>query len=151
MPFVTLIDPWSVILHGCQPLSNDEASDYDGTDTDWLANCAYCYGFGYTAQQALSELAANLERDLDPDDDLTVELVEHVGNATVKMGGGWEVDTFVSGHRVEIPVERIGALKEAQLRVIGIRSHLDEKHRVGEYQKNDDGWLEFVEDDADSE
>lgn len=106
----------------------DTQSDdtYDETETDWLANCAYCYGFGYTKSHALLELVAHMEPGAIDKDELDVWLVEHVGDATVRMGGGWRVDEFVSGEHITFPVDDLLEYRDDALTAIyGIDGLLD--------------------------
>lgn len=89
-------------------MSDDTTTDFEGHETDWLANSAQGYGYGYTKEQALTAMArfAN-ERD----DPLPVTLVEHVGSATLGMGR-CEVEHFVSGERVEIDPDDLSELSD---------------------------------------
>lgn len=96
-----------------------EENDHSDATTDWLANCYQCYGFGHTKEQALEAMAENFDK---TDEPVKVVLVEHYGNATVWMGGGYRVDEFVDGEIIEIPAERINALAEAARNVINPRS-----------------------------
>lgn len=82
--------------------------EISGTDTDWIANCYLGYGIGYTKQQALQAMAASVRPSDDP---VEVDLIEHVGDATMGMGGV-RVDTFVSGERIEIQPEDFTLLRE---------------------------------------
>lgn len=78
---------------------------------DWLANSAYGYGFGYTEEQALAAMAANVPGNSGP---VEVELVEHHGN--VKMGPGvTEADEVVNRERLEISEEDINRLRDAAI------------------------------------
>jgi len=76
--------------------------------TDWLANCAWGYGFGTTKKQALIEMAGYVDSREEP---VTVDLVEHKGGATIRPAR-WRVDNFVSGERVEIPAEEFNQLRD---------------------------------------
>lgn len=84
--------------------------EYNSSETDWIANSIYGYGVGYTKEQALQAMFAAC----DPEGYVTVTLIEHVGNATMGMGGV-EVDEFVSGERVEIPETFVEELKRKAL------------------------------------
>lgn len=75
---------------------------------DWLANCVHGYGFGYTEAQALAAMAKNVPGETGA---VTVDLVEHHGNATIGPAT-WDVEEFVSGRRIEIPAERINELRD---------------------------------------
>ncbi|NPB73692.1 hypothetical protein G7L60_24465, partial [Shigella sonnei] len=57
--------------------------DIPESETDWLANCAYGYGFGYTRSQALMEMMKHVHRE----EDLTVVLTEHRGDVFVGPTG----------------------------------------------------------------
>jgi hypothetical protein len=83
----------------------------DGINTDWLANCYQGYGFGYTKEQALLAMAGHADQTECP---VTVSLVEHKGNATVRMTG-WEVEEYVDGEQVEIPSDEFNRLVDAAL------------------------------------
>lgn len=89
-----------------------EETEYDGTETDWLANSYLGYGFGYTKEQALQEMAANVSPSDDP---IEVDLIEHVGNATVSPSGS-RVETFVSGERIEVSPEDFEKLRDAAIK-----------------------------------
>lgn len=88
-----------------------EETDYDGTDTDWLANCYLGYGFGYTKEQALQALAGSVTPSNKP---IEVELIEHVGNAEMSPSGA-RVETFVSGELIEVGPEDFKRLQEAAI------------------------------------
>lgn len=80
--------------------------------TDWLANSVYGFGFGHTKEQALQAMAQYCH----PNDAETVQvdLVEHIGDASVGMGG-WNVEEFISGERVEIDAETMRELSEVAI------------------------------------
>lgn len=100
--------------------------ELDGVETDWVANCHLGYGFGYSKEQALAEMAGHAERlrYLEDDQTVSVMLVEHVGNVTLTPGGFRAVEEFVSGERRDMPVEKLQALKDEQLDVVGLTSTL---------------------------
>lgn len=75
----------------------DDDSDYDGTDTDWIANSAKGYGIGYTREQALMAMFAHVRID----SEIEVQLIEHIGDAS--MGPlGVEVDHPVTEESVTV-------------------------------------------------
>lgn len=82
--------------------------EIDSVDTDWIANSYLGYGFGYTKEQALQAMAANVKPS---SESVTVYLVEHIGNATMSMSGV-DVDTFVSGEVIEVDPEDFQILRE---------------------------------------
>ena len=87
------------------------APDTDGSETDWLASCSQCYGYGYTQEQAILAMLAHLDPRGPDDGPLQVDLIEHVGSAQHGLGG-WEVDTFVSGVTIEIPADEVSNLPQ---------------------------------------
>lgn len=114
--FVELFEPngsqigLGLRVEDVESMHADMKTDRSGTETDWLANSVYGYGFGYTKEQALAAMA----RHAYPDDADTVEvdLIEHVGGAKVGPGGD-RVEEFVSGERVEIPAQKMRTLSTA--------------------------------------
>lgn len=103
-------------------------TDYDATETDWLANSSHAYGFGYTKEQALYSMLAHMDRI--PDRPLQVDLVEHVGDATVSMSG-WRVEEFVSGERVEIPEREWKSARDDAIEAnAGVSDSLDKAEQV---------------------
>jgi hypothetical protein len=122
-------------------MDNDD-SEYDSTETDWLAQCYQSYGVGYTKQQALQVAAAHS----DPvDEPVKVALVEHVGGVTHSMFG-WDAETFVSGEKVEIRPEAWEQLREAASETDSIgESTLAEADRLCSYQITDSEIIERVE------
>jgi len=106
----------------------DDEAETDGVYTDWLANTSSAYGFGHTKDQALVAVAARLDS---VDGDLAVDLVEHVGEASVSPGR-WSVEEFVSGQRVEIPQERaerlLSVAQEAEIAADGALGEARELH-----------------------
>lgn len=122
-------------------MSGDE-SEYDGSETDWLANCYQSYGFGHTKEQALLAAASHG----DPTDEpVTVSLVEHVGEASVRMSG-FRVEEFVQGETVEIDPEAWEELREVAIdATVTVESTLEHADRTEEYVEDDDGMLQKVE------
>lgn len=90
----------------------DDTDDLTDADTDWLANSVFGYGIGYSKEQALREMARHTHPNAA--ETVEVDLVEHVGAAEFGMGG-WRVERFVSGERVEIPVAEMERLTEAAI------------------------------------
>lgn len=91
-----------------------DTTDVDGTETDYLATSSLGYGYGYTKRQALTAMVTEGRDPSRVNDTLTVDLVEHVGDATAGPTG-WEVETLVSAERVEIDAERLQTLRSAGL------------------------------------
>lgn len=91
-------------------MSDNDTQEFEGHETDWLANSVHGYGYGYTKQQALASMAryANVSRD----EPLPVMLVEHVGSATLGMGRV-DVDHFVDGEEIEVDMEDMQRLHDA--------------------------------------
>lgn len=85
--------------------------------TDWLANSIFGYGFGFTKEQALQEMARHTHPN--DADTVTVDLVEHTGSASVGMGG-WEVEEYVGGERVEIDADAMKQLSAAAIEAAGL-------------------------------
>jgi len=82
----------------------------DGSETDWLAWTAQCYGYGYTPEQALNAMAFHLDRGRS--NPLEVDLVEHVGG--VKHGrAGYECDHEVAWESVTFSPDQVGELIQA--------------------------------------
>lgn len=107
----------------------DSDTTYDGTETDWLANCVYGYGIGYTPEQALTEMARNVTIDSTTE----VELIEHVGDA--RMGpGGAEVETLVSGQRLTLEPD---ALTDSGFRGAAIDAHVTAEALLADAETED--------------
>ena len=82
--------------------------EFDNSDTDWLAQSVYGYGFGYTQKQALYSMLAHIRY---VDTELEVHFIEHVGE--VYHGPtGWSAEEFVSGETVTL---RADVLEEARV------------------------------------
>jgi hypothetical protein len=110
---------------------SDTDDSRDGTETDWLANSGYGYGFGYTKEQALAAMMAHIK----PVEEGTirVSLVEHVGEAEVGMAG-WDVEEFVDGEAVEIPAEEADRLRDAAIEETGaVEDALHAAETIQEY------------------
>lgn len=88
-----------------------DTTDRDGTETDYLATSSLGYGYGYTAEQALAAMARAGRSPGQRTDTVTVDIVEHVGEATTRPGG-WQVDTLVSARRVEMDADELQALRD---------------------------------------
>jgi len=81
-----------------------------GAETDWYASSTQSYGFGYTREQALLEMAFHL--DGDRDGPLEVDLVEHVG--WFKHGiRGWTAEQQVNHEVISIPADDVKELRRA--------------------------------------
>ena len=74
-----------------------------GAETDWLASCTECYGYGYTREQAITAMLAHLDM---RSTDLQVDLIEHVGNVEHGLHG-FDVDTLVTHEVIELPGGRL--------------------------------------------
>lgn len=94
-------------------MSDDDTAEY----TDWLANSGQSYGYGYTEEQALTAMAGHA-RPLDDGETITVDLVEHTGGASTSWHG-WEVETFHSGRRIEIPAHEFNVLRDVAVELAG--------------------------------
>lgn len=86
---------------------NDRPS---GAETDWYASCVQCYGFGYTREQALLEMAFHL--DGDRENPLEVDLVEHIGEFSHGIRG-WSAEQQVNHEVVEIAPKDVEELRYA--------------------------------------
>jgi len=86
---------------------SESSEERKGYETDWVADCAYGYGYGYTKEQALEEMAKHVRSS---DGEIEVVLIEHVGNVTTSLSG-IEVDEFVSGEKVTLPSDDLEELK----------------------------------------
>lgn len=89
--------------------TQSDGEEIPATETDWMAASVQGYGYGYSKEQALLAMARHTRPD-DARDPMEVVLVEHVGNASTSAMS-WEVETFVSGERVEIPTQTMHDLK----------------------------------------
>lgn len=108
---------------------SDDTQTYDGTETDWIANCIHGYGVGYTREQALTAMARNVTLDSETE----VELVEHVGDARIGPGGA-EVETLVSGQRLTLEPD---ALTDSGLRGAAIDAHVTAEDLLADAETED--------------
>lgn len=107
----------------------DDTQAYDGTETDWIANCVHGYGVGYTREQALTAMARNVTIDSETE----VELIEHVGDATMGPGGA-KVETLVSGQRVTLEPD---ALTDSGLRGAAIDAFVAAEDLLADAESED--------------
>jgi len=94
----------------------------DAVYTDWLANCQYGYGFGYTPEQAIAAMAQQVR--VDDDNTVEVRLYEHVGGVTLsafKVDFDGEVH---AAHEVTVNGERMNELRSAALDAYGLATQI---------------------------
>lgn len=101
-PTETLITP---PLEHSDAMGEREIPKYE---TDWLANCVDGYGFGYTKSQALMEMMKNVSADRD---ELTVQLIEHKGSASMSPIGA-HVEELVQEDSVTIEGDTLEDLQD---------------------------------------
>lgn len=99
----------------------DDESEYDGVDTDWVANIPRlgAYGFGYTKDQALTAAARHASVDPESDTDVQIQFAEHIGSLTVGLQGISDIDTLVGGETVEIAESELYDLKDLSIKANG--------------------------------
>lgn len=88
--------------------------DISETETDWVANSAYGYGFGYTKGQALIEMMKHV----DTDSDVRVTLAEHTGNVRVGPTGMQFEGELVQDEELTIEGGRVEELRNIAIDTI---------------------------------
>lgn len=73
------------------------------SETDWLANSPYGFGYGYTKAQALREMAEFVR--CDDGEEFTVDLFEHTGNVEMSMGSVRFKGEMVAHERLTIEAD----------------------------------------------
>jgi hypothetical protein len=107
-------------------MSDEETDEPKGYDTDWLANCPYGYGYGYTREQALAVMSEYVR--CDEGDTFEVDLFEHTGNVKQSAFNITFEGEVVSHERVTIEVDREWQrFRDAAVTAIGVGARYAER------------------------